>query len=118
MQNLIQFLAQVIDDNTCTPTSVLEDLIAALTMLSTICILSSFVKESGFQSSGNNLSSVALRHQASKMHITNHIASNVLGNVDVACALDEARQRGITEHNHNVTRYGRMLEHHINTTVF
>ena len=78
----------------------------------------SFVQESGFQSSGNNLSNVALRHQASKMHINNHIAYNVLGNVDIACALDEARQREITQHNHNATRYGRMLEHHINTTVF
>ena len=78
----------------------------------------SFVRESGFQSSSNNLSNVALRHQASKMHINNHIAYNVLGNVDIACALDEARQREITQHNHNATRYGRMLEHHINTTVF
>ena len=78
----------------------------------------SFVRESGFQSSGNNLSNVSIRHQGSKMHITNHIAYNVLGNVDVASALDEARQHEITQHNHNATRYGRMLEHHINTTVF
>ena len=78
----------------------------------------SFVREGRFQSSGNNLSNVALRHQASKMHITNHIAYNILGNVDVASALNEARQREITQHNHNATRYGRMLERHIDTTVF
>ena len=78
----------------------------------------SFVRENGFQSSGNNLSNVALRHQASKMHITNHIAYNILGNVDVACALDEAKQREISQHNDTATRYGRMLEHHIDTTVF
>ena len=54
----------------------------------------SFV-QGGFSSSGSNLWNVANRHQASKKHITNHTAYKLLGNVDVACALDEAGQREV-----------------------
>ena len=41
-----------------------------------------------------------------------------MGNVDVACALDEARKREIAQHNHNASRYTRMFEHHIDAAVF
>ena len=74
----------------------------------------SFVQEHGFQSSGSNLWNIAIRHQASKVHIANHVSYNVLGNTDVASALDEERQRQITQHNNNATLYARMLENHIN----
>ena len=78
----------------------------------------SFVQEHGFQSSGSNLWNIAIRHQASKVHIANHVSYNVLGNTDVASALDEERQRQITQHNNNATLYARMLENHINVIVF
>ena len=69
----------------------------------------SFVQETGYQSTGGSLSNIADRHQASKLHIMNHTAYNLLGNVDVVCALDEERSREIARHNHNATRYTRML---------
>ena len=78
----------------------------------------SFVQESGYKSSGSNLWLVASRHQASKVHISNHIVYNLLGNVDVVCALDETRQRQITQHNQNASRYCRLLHHHIDVIVF
>ena len=77
----------------------------------------SFV-QGGFSSSGSNLWNVANRHQASKKHITNHTAYKLLGNVDVACALDEARQREVARHNHTASRYSKILEHHVDVAVF
>ena len=76
------------------------------------------MRETGFQSKGNNMWIVTDRHQISKAHITNYTAYNLLGNVDVACALDEARRREIAHHNHNANRYSRMLQHHVDATVF
>lgn len=58
------------------------------------------------------------RHQILKAHLTNYTAYNLLGNVDVACALDEARRQETAHHNHNAKRYSRMLHHHIDATVF
>eukprot|EP00795_Rhopilema_esculentum_P016293 gene16293-biopygen5543 len=77
----------------------------------------SFVKESGFVSAGQNLSNLAKRHEKSKMHTVNYTAYQLLGNVDVACALDEARQRDVVRHNHSATRLSKMLYHHIDIAV-
>eukprot|EP00794_Sanderia_malayensis_P008316 gene8316-9202_t len=44
--------------------------------------------------------------------------AKLLGNTDVACGLDEARQRRVAHHNHNSSRYSKMLHHHIDATVF
>ena len=55
----------------------------------------SFVQETGYSASGSNVSSVATRHETGKTHMTNFTAYKLLGNVDVASALDEARQREI-----------------------
>ena len=68
-----------------------------------------FVKPIGFSSSGRNLSSVANSHQKTKHHVTNHTAYCLLGNVDVASALDEARQREIQRHNQNASRYAKLM---------
>ena len=76
------------------------------------------MKPGGYQSAPSNLSNVADSHQATRTHIANHTAYNLLGNVDVACALDEARKREIAKHNHNASRYTRMVEHHIDAAVF
>ena len=76
------------------------------------------MKPGGYQSAPSDLSNVADSHQATRTHIANHTAYNLLGNVDVACALDEARKREIAEHNHNASRYTRMFEHHIDPAVF
>ena len=78
----------------------------------------SFVKESGFVSAGQNLSNLAKRHEKSKTHTVNYTAYQLLGNIDVACALDEARQRDVARHNHSATRLSKMLFHHIDVTVF
>ena len=78
----------------------------------------SFARESGFQSSGDNLWNLAKRHEKTKMHIINHTAYQLLGNVDVACALDEARRRQIQQHNQNATHYSKILKHHIDAVVF
>ena len=59
----------------------------------------SFVEPNGFSSTGRNLSSVANLHQKTKYHVTNHTVYRPLGNVDVANALAEARQREIQRHN-------------------
>ena len=56
-------------------------------------------------------------HQISKKHITNHTAYKLIGNMDVACALDEARKREVERHNHNATRYSSMMRHHIDISV-
>ena len=56
----------------------------------------SLVKEKGFSSSGSNLWNVANRQQAIQNHIKNHTAHKLVGNVDVACTIDEARQREVT----------------------
>ena len=42
----------------------------------------------------------------------------LLGNNDIACALDEARQREVTRHNHNATHYVRMMHHHIDAAIY
>ena len=73
----------------------------------------SFVKPTGFSSTGRNLSSVANSH-----HVTNHTAYFLLGNLDVANALDEARQREIQRHNQNASRYARLMKHHIEVAVY
>eukprot|EP00794_Sanderia_malayensis_P002228 gene2228-2538_t len=78
----------------------------------------SFVQETGFSSSGSNLWNVGKRHEGSKKHIANHTAYKLFGNVDVACALDEARQRAVIRHNHDASRYSRMMEHHVDVTAF
>eukprot|EP00794_Sanderia_malayensis_P001780 gene1781-1984_t len=78
----------------------------------------SFARESGFQSSGGNLWNLAKRHEGTKMHIVNHTAYQLLGNVDVACALDEARHRQVEQHNKNANKYSRMVKHHIDAVVF
>ena len=48
----------------------------------------------------------------------NHISYNLLGNIYVACAIDEARQREMTRHNHNASPYTKMLHHHIDVALF
>ena len=77
-----------------------------------------FVQEAGYRSTGGSLANIADRHQSSKLHIMNHTALNLLGNTDVACALDEARARSIAQHNHKATKYTRILQHHINIALF
>ena len=72
----------------------------------------------GFKSTGRNLTNIAGSHQASKKHMMNHTSYKLLGNIDVACAIDEARQREVTRHNHNASRYTKMLHHHIDAAVF
>ena len=76
------------------------------------------MKESGFVSAGQNLSNLAKRHEKSKTHTVNYTAYQLLGNVDVACALDEARQRDVARPNHSATRLSKLLFHHIDVTVF
>ena len=78
----------------------------------------SFARESGFQSSGDNLWNLSKRHEKTKMHIINHTAYQLLVNIDVSCALDEARRRQIQQHNQTATRYARMLKHHVDAVVF
>ena len=78
----------------------------------------SFVQERGFSSVGSNLWSVATRHQASKNHIMSYTSYKLLGNLDVASALDEARKRAIEAHNQNASRYAQMLTHHIKAAVY
>ena len=78
----------------------------------------SFVQVDGFKSTGRNLTNIAGSHQASKEHMMNHTSYKLLGNTDVACAIDEARQREVTRHNHNASRYTKMLHHHIDAAVF
>ena len=76
------------------------------------------MKPTGFTSTGRNLSSVANSHQKTKHHVTNHTAYRLLGNVDVASALDEARQREIQRHNQNASRYAKLMKHHIDVAVY
>ena len=75
------------------------------------------MKPGGYQSAPSNLSNVADSHQATRTHIANHAACSLLGNVDVACALDEAMKGEIAQHNHNASRYTRMFEHHKDAVV-
>ncbi len=77
-----------------------------------------FVQPTGFASDGRNMSNVANRHQESKSHMTCHASYKLLGNVDVASALDEARQREILRHNENASRYSKMMKHHIDVAVY
>ena len=76
------------------------------------------MQPTGFASDGRNLSNVANRHQESKSHMTCHASYKLLGNVDVASALDEARQREILRHNENASRYSKMMKHHIDVAVY
>ena len=78
----------------------------------------SFVQKTGYNSTGSNLWKLASSHQASKKHIVYHTAYKLLGNTDISCALDEARQREVARHNHNASRYTRMMHHHIDAAVF
>ncbi len=78
----------------------------------------SFVSETGYKSSGSNLWLIADRHGASKMHLANYTAYTLLGNVDVAATLDEAKRREIVQQDHNASKYCRMLHHHIDVAVF
>lgn len=61
---------------------------------------------------------MANSHQASKKHINHHTAYKLLGNADIACALDEAHRREIVQHNHNATRFSKLLHHHIDVIIF
>ena len=72
----------------------------------------------GYSSSGSNVWKLANRHQGTMRHIHSHTAYKLLGNVDVSCALDEARRREIEIHNNKSSRYANMLHHHINVAVF
>ena len=77
-----------------------------------------FVKRDGYSSSGSNFWKLANRHQGTMRHINSHTAYKLLGNVDVSCALDEARRREIEMHKNKASRYAKMLHHHINVAVF
>ena len=77
-----------------------------------------FVKEAGYSCAGSNFWKIANKHQRSRKHVTNHTTYRLLGNVDVGCALDEARRREIEIHNNKASRYGKMLLHHIDVAVF
>ena len=72
----------------------------------------SFVQETGYSASGST--SVVTWHETGKNH--NFTAYKLLGNVDVASALDEARQREIQAH--NAPRLSQMMKHHINAAVY
>lgn len=76
------------------------------------------MKPTGFCSTGRNLSSVANSHPKTKNHMTNHTAYRLLGNMDMASALDEAGQREIQRHNQNASRYSKIMKHHIDVAVF
>jgi len=78
----------------------------------------SFVQEKGYSSSGSNFWFLANRHQCSRKHIDNHTAHQLLGNVDIAYALDEARRQEVEIHNKQASRYSRMLKHHIDAAIF
>ena len=78
----------------------------------------SFVQEHGLRSSGKIFWVVVNRHQGTQNHMANHTAYKLLENVDVACALDQARQREVARHNHDASRYSKMLKHHIDVAVF
>ena len=77
-----------------------------------------FVQEHGLRSHAKNFWVVVNRHQGTQNHMANHTAYKLLGNVDVACALDQARQREVARHNHDASRYSKMLKHHIDVAVF
>ena len=78
----------------------------------------SFIQETGYSVSGRNISSVASRHEAGKNHILKFTAYKLLGNVDIACALDEAKQREIQAHNQNASRLFTLMKNHINAAVY
>ena len=78
----------------------------------------SFLQEAGYSAPGRNITSVANRHEAGKNHITNFTAYKLLGNIDIACALDEARQREIQAHNQKASRLSKMMQNHINAIVY
>ena len=76
-----------------------------------------FLLEKGYSSSGSNFWNLANLHQGSWKHITNHTPYKLLGNVDIACALDEAHCREVEIHNNISSPYAKMLHHHINIPV-
>ena len=78
----------------------------------------SFVQENGFCSTGANLAHIANRHQASKKHVANYTAYKLLGNIDIACALDEQRQRKVARHNRDASRYSKIMRHHVDISSF
>ena len=78
----------------------------------------SFVQEHGLRCSGKNFWLVVNHHQGTQNHMANHTAYKLLGIVDVACALDQARQLEVARHNHDASRYSKMLKHHIDVAVF
>lgn len=53
-----------------------------------------------------------------KKHINHRTAYKLLGNADIACALDEAHRREFLQHNHNATRFSKLLHHHIDVIMF
>ena len=78
----------------------------------------SFVQDKGYSSSGSNFWFLANRHQCSRKHIDNHTAYQLLGNVDIAYALDEARRQEVEIRNKQASRYSRMLKHHVDAAIF
>ena len=70
----------------------------------------SFIQETGCSVSSRNMPSVASRHEAGKNHILNFTAYKLLGNVNIACALDEAKQREIQAHNQNASRLFKLMK--------
>ena len=78
----------------------------------------SFIQETGYSVSGRNISSVASHHEAGKNHILDFTAYKLLGNVDIACALDEAKQRESQAHYQNASRLFKVMKNHINATVY
>ena len=78
----------------------------------------SFVQEKGYSLSGSTFWFLANRHQCSRKHIDNHTAYQLLGNVDIAYALDEVRRQEVEIHNKQASRYSRMFKHHIDAAIF
>ena len=78
----------------------------------------SFVQKSGYNSGRSNLWNLATGHQSSKKHIMYHTAYQLLGNINIACALDEATGKAVAKHNKTAERYRRMLHYHIDIVIF
>ena len=77
-----------------------------------------FIQDTGYSVSGRNISSVASHHEAGKNHILKCTAYKLLGNVDIACALDEAKQRDIQAQNQIASWLFKLMKNHINATVY
>ncbi len=48
----------------------------------------------------------------------NYTSYKLLCNIDVACSLDEARQREAIQYNQNLSRYTKMIHHNIDAALF